>query len=160
MGTVYFPVNRCIEYAIIQICAKYDAQHVMRNYVPKQEVVSMSAIISRAERYGYLTVDEVNRDIDGLYEAIMKEKANRTVHRIMKKWKKEYDKVVPMLYASEEILRKKNGGELGPLTEPYLQIEGMQVGFVHVDHDLSEVEDIEVGSVDDIILKEFLEPST
>ncbi|KAG2735843.1 hypothetical protein G9P44_002057 [Scheffersomyces stipitis] len=114
---------------------------------------TLSQIISKNAKYGYFTIEEFNKDLQKFSEIVLqRSKSSNNIHRLMKRWMKEYYKILPEMFSFEnKVKRELNNNEKiltsNYFSSPSLGVHGSEIMFKSYDvkelldeNDLSEVE--------------------
>ncbi|EAZ63063.2 Zn-finger protein [Scheffersomyces stipitis CBS 6054] len=115
--------------------------------------LTLSQIISKNAKYGYFTIEEFNKDLQKFSEIVLqRSKSSNNIHRLMKRWMKEYYKILPEMFSFEnKVKRELNNNEKiltsNYFSSPSLGVHGSEIMFKSYDvkelldeNDLSEVE--------------------
>lgn len=146
--SVYFPINILIANILTMLNERFDKNGSIRNYRSRNNLISMVEIINKNYNYGYDSISSFVADIELLKNTIINEnKPIFNIVKLIKKWFKEFEKFLPDLISSEDMINQEIS--LGNLKIPFVQYCGTSIDLTYRDNstileenDLSEVEDL------------------
>ena len=145
--TVYFPLTYIIRRALDFLNNKYDSSKVLRNHkVRVGEVLALSDVIDKNDKYGYDSILEVEADINRLLEHITStNKPSTTTYKVATRWILGWGRMLPTLHDEEREIQSHVKD--GALQVDGVEVNGGNIDFVPInrkkileDFELSEIE--------------------